>query len=192
MVKEAVKVSKATLKKKPLEFSCRAPVAPPKPRTVLIKGREKPRDPRFDSVSGGEFDAYKCAQAYSFIDDLRAREREALLQAKGGKHSKNDEIDSLLEKMDSQDSARKRMTDFINAKSELRRNEKQQVAQTGKTPFFHSAAQVKQKVLEGKYKQLQKSGKVEAEISKRRKHQDSKEKKQFIPKTRRTVYEDSD
>ena len=193
MVKQIAetKLSKATLKKKPLEFSCRAPVAPPKPRTVLIKGREKARDPRFDSVSGGEFDAFKCAQAYAFLDDMRATEREALVKAKGGKSARNDEIDAVLTKMDSQDSARKRMADLMTAKNELRQGEKAQVAQTGKTPFFHSKAQVKQKALESRFKTLQKSGKVDAEIIKHRKHQAAKEKKQFIPRTRR-VFEDSD
>ena len=83
------------------------------------------------------------------------------------------------------------MTDFMSAKSDLRKGEKERVSQTGKTPYFHSNQQVRSKVLEGKFDKLQKSGKVEAEIVKHRKHQAAKEKKMFIPRTRRN-FEDPD
>ena len=87
--------------------------------------------------------------------------------------------------MDSQDRARKRLADFQEAKGDLRAVEKQKVAETGKTPYFHTTGEIRKKVLEKKFTALKKSGKVEAEIAKRRKHDAAKEKKAFIPMQRR-------
>ena len=185
-IEKPKKLSKATLKRKPMEVSSRRAVEPPRPTFTLIK-REKARDPRFDEISGGEFSATKCAQAYSFLEDMRQDERNRLIIAKGGKSVKNEEIDEILKKMDSQDRARKRLSDFNTARVELLQGERSKVEETGKTPYFHSTKEIRAKVLEKRFDSLKKSGKVDAEIAKHRKHAASKERKNFLPMQRRVV-----
>ena len=181
MVKEDKKVSKATRRSRPQEVSSRAPLAAGALRKAFCP-KPKARDPRMDGVSSGEFNAVKCAQAFGFIDELRQTEKAALRARRG-----DEEALAVLRKMEDQDRQRQRLGDLQKAKSALRASEGKMVQETGKLPFFHNKHVIKNTMLEGKYEKLDKAGKLDMTIAKKRRHEDAKEKKAFVPRVRRQV-----
>jgi ribosomal protein S30 len=173
-------VSKATRRSRPLEVSSRAPT-PVGALTKIFCPKVKARDPRMDGVSSGDFNAAKCAQAYDFIDELRRAEKKAL-SARTDEDAK-----ATLRMMDSQDKQRQRLGDMQTAKATLRTSEGAKVAESGKKPFFHNKQIIKKTMLAQKYDSLTKQGKIDSAIAKKRRHEDAKEKKNFVPRVRRTA-----
>lgn len=173
-------VSKATRRSRPLEVSCRAP-APVSGLTKVFCPQTKARDPRMDGVSTGDFNAAKCGQAFAFIDELRRAEKQALRQRGDA------EAQAVLRSMESQDKQRERLGDLQKARNTLRTSEGAKVAETGKTPFFHNKKEIKKTMLEQKFTALAKSGKIDSAIAKKRRHEDAKEKKDFVPRVRRST-----
>lgn len=142
--------------------------------------KPKARDPRMDGVSSGEFNAVKCGQAFAWIEELREAEKKALRVRRD-----DEEAQTLLRKMENQDRQRQRLAELQKAKSALRTSEGKKVQETGKTPFFHNKQEIKNAMLKDKYSTLEKAGKLDTVLAKKRRHEDAKEKKAFIPRVRR-------
>jgi len=189
--KESIKKS-ASEKSKPLEFSCRRPVAVPKPqRQGLIKRAEEVEDPRFNREVSGNFNAEKFGKAYDFLDDYRQSEKQAIstsLTSKKLSESQREELAKSLTRMESQDAARKRISMEFEIRKELREKELEMVAKTGKKAYFHPRSVVKKIMHERKEGDLKAKGQLERYRAKQEKRKAGDEKKSFgIPKTRRIV-----
>ncbi len=179
-------------KSRPLEFSCRAPVAVPKPqRQGLIKRGEEVLDPRFNREVPGEFNAEKFGKAYDFLDDYRQSEKLEISTKLRSKRLSSDEKDSLtraLTRMESQDVARKRLTIESEIRNELKKKELEAVAKTGKKAYFHPRSAIKRIMTERREGDLKSKGQFERYQAKREKRQASSDRKSFtIPKTRRII-----
>jgi ribosomal RNA-processing protein 36 len=178
-------------KNKPLEFSCRRPVAVPAPqRKGLVKRvEEAPMDPRFNKDVPGEFDAKKFGTSYSFLNEYRADEMKQLKSRLGSKrtsYEEKEEIELTLKRMASQEQARARMALETNIRDELRQKEKELVATTGKKPYFHPRSAIKKLISERNEDSLRKSGKLQQFKAKQEQRSAAKERVN-IPRTRRVV-----
>jgi hypothetical protein len=89
--------------------------------------------------------------------------------------------------MENQDRQRQRLADLQKAKNVLRTSEGKKVQETGKMPFFHTKKDIKNTMLQQQYAKLEKSGKLDVTLAKKRRHEDAKEKKAFVPRVRRTM-----
>jgi len=185
-------------RKKPLEVSSKTPVAPPPTSEApLRKKRPVARDPRFSDLSGPlNMDRFRAS--YSFLDDIREREKDVLQQtikqqSWGGKKRRKaapklsdrevQEAQNVLKSMRQQDSLRQRRGELIDMKRELKQQEKKNIVETGKKPFFYSEGKVKQLLMKKKYEELKKQGKVDAFVKKKRKRQAAKDRK-LLPNQR--------
>ncbi|PFH32891.1 hypothetical protein BESB_015040 [Besnoitia besnoiti] len=118
------------------------------------EAREKGRDPRF-SAACGPLNLRMVSQAYAFLDDMRKQEKEALQSVvKTGRRAAGDDAGGRakrlrkatlqeredakreLQKMQSQDEARKRRRVELDVRQRANRTEREKIATTGKKPFF--------------------------------------------------------
>mmetsp|Transcript_74813 Transcript_74813/g.223064 ORF Transcript_74813/g.223064 Transcript_74813/m.223064 type:complete len:246 (-) Transcript_74813:6-743(-) len=158
------KVKAKAQKGAPLEVSSRRPVQPP--RRAKAK-RNQPRDPRFDDFSGS-LDVDMFRKSYSFIEEYREEELQSLKeQADLLKRRREDpdedydELDeALVDRITSevrrrvrQDKQRRHLGDMRAAELQLKREEREKVRATGKTPYFHKRADVRQLVRQARQKE---------------------------------------
>ncbi len=187
---EPVKKSKSE-KNKPLEFSCRRPAAVPKPQRagLLKRVAETALDPRFNKEVEGEYDSKKFSSCYSFLNDYRQTEKQALesrLSARSTSDQEKIEISQTLKRITSQEAARTRLGMEQEIRDELRKSEKDLVASTGKKPYFHPRSVVKQMISERVEDKLRKSGQLDKFRAKKERRTIAKERVNF-PRTRRVV-----
>lgn len=191
---EIVKKSRSE-KSKPLEFSCRRPVAVPKPKRQGLAPRqqvEEVLDPRFNREVAGEYDSYKFGKAYSFLNDYRESEKKELSERLKSKKLSSEQraaMEKSLARMSSQDLARKRISEESEIRRELKLKELEAVASTGKSAYYHPRSAVKKIMRERQDAKLgQTAGQLERVRSKQEKRRVSKERKfSSMPKTRRLV-----
>lgn len=183
-------------KSKPLEFSCRAPAAVPKPkRQGLMPRRAEPEeveDPRFNRKVAGDFDSYKFGKAYGFLDDYRASEKRDLTERLRSKKLHAEErtaMEKSLARMASQDLARKRLSEESEIRKELKIKELEAVEKTGKKAYYHPRSVVKKIMRERQDSELGKNkGQLERVRSKQEKRKVAKERKHSsMPKIRRVI-----
>lgn len=190
MTTEPSKKSKSE-KNKPLEFSCRHPVAVPKPQRagLLKRAVEAPVDPRFNKDVVGEYDAKKFSSSYSFLNEYRQKEKSTLetrLNNKLTPAEEKFEIEHNLKRIVSQEAARSRLGLEQQIRDELRKEEKDRVALTGKKPYFHPRSVVKKLVSERTEDKMRKKGQLDKFRAKKERRDVAKERVNF-PRTRRVV-----
>lgn len=180
-------------KSKPLEFSCRSPVAVPKPqRQGLIKKQPEDTnlDPRFNRDVAGDFDSSRFGKRYAFLDEYRDAEKKEAMTKLSSKRTSAEEkhmIERDLTRMASQDAARKRATLEAEVRQELKRKELDAVAKTGKSAYYHPRSAVKKIMQEKIEADLRSKGQLERFKAKREKRKAGEQKKVSLPKTRRIV-----
>jgi hypothetical protein len=187
-----VKKKSKSEKSKPMEFSCRAPVAVPKPqRQGLIKRAEEYQDPRFNRDVAGDFNTEMFGKAYGFLNDYRECEKKEMavrLNDRSISAAEKDRISKSLSRMASQDVARAKINQESQIRKELMKKELDLVEKTGKKAYFHPRSAIKKVMRERKEAELQSKGQLDQYRAKREKRKNSADRKTFsIPKTRRVV-----
>merc|ERR1712232_653337 len=104
------------------------------------------------------------AKSYAFLEDYRASELEALkqesnnLKKRGSKRrrasdeSRKLEVEDELRRRTHQDKQRKHLGEFREAELAVKRQEHEKVRTTGKKPYFHRKAAVREMVRETRKK----------------------------------------
>ena len=179
-------------KTKPLEFSCRAPAAVPKPqRQGLIRRQEEFVDPRFNREVAGEFVSSSFGKAFAFLDEYREEEKREIasrIKSKGTGRQERTDLEKALGRMQSQDQARQRITQETDIRKELLNKELEAVAKTGKKAYFHPRSAIRKIMHERRDEELRKSGKLERFRAKEEKRKNSTARKySSMPRTRRVV-----
>lgn len=175
--KTSKRVFKRENKNRPMEMSSKKPVKHSKDGAQVKK--KMTRDPRFDDLSG-EFNEHYFKSNYSFLFDIKAREKEKIkkIMKKEKDPEKKGELQKLFNRMDQQEQAEKQKDKRKDIEKEWKKHEQSQVQQ-GKKPFFLKKTDLRKLELAEKYKELQKSGKLETYLSKKRKKTAQKEKKKL-------------
>ncbi|GIY10262.1 ribosomal RNA processing protein 36-like protein [Caerostris darwini] len=137
-------------------------------------------DPRFDE-SAGSFDNNEFEENYSFIRDIKKREKQEL--EKELKHLEDNaprkkEILYLLKRMKNQETTKK-LLDKQKQERLQKQNEIMEAAKEGKKPYIPKKSDMKMQRLVESYQTLKKSGKLEKYLEKKRRKQFSKDKKRF-------------
>lgn len=171
------RVFKRENKNRPMEMSSKRPVYHSKD-TIPVK-KKTTRDPRFDDLSG-EFNEHYFKTNYSFVFDIKAREKEKIKKKikKEKNPEKKEELRNLLNRIEQQDQAEKQKDKRKELEKEWKKKEKSHV-EHGKKPYFLKKTDLRKLELAEKYKELQKSGKLEKYLSKKRKKTAQKEKKKL-------------
>ncbi|XP_021379961.1 ribosomal RNA processing protein 36 homolog isoform X1 [Mizuhopecten yessoensis] len=164
-------------KNRPMEMSSkrRAPAV----REIIPVKKKVNRDPRFDDLSG-EFREDLFNKSYSFLTDIRVRERDRVQnQLKRVKDSeKKQDLHYLLNRMKQQEMATSQKQKRQDLEKKWKQKEKERVKE-GKNPFYLKKGDLRKLELAEKYRELKKSGKVDNYLSKKRKKTASKEKKKL-------------
>ncbi|CAH1791959.1 unnamed protein product [Owenia fusiformis] len=171
------KVFKRANKNRPMEISSKR--KPKRLREVIEVKKKVHRDPRFDDLSG-EYNEDLFKQSYGFIDDVKAREMKRLKKSMKveADPEKKEKLKYLLDRKVQQDHTEKQKTKRKDADRVLKKQERGLIKQ-GKTPFYLKSADKKKLELAEKYKELKKSGKLEAYLGKKRKKNAQKERKKL-------------
>jgi ribosomal RNA-processing protein 36 len=178
-------------KSKPLEFSCRAPVAIPKPqRQGLLKRSKEYEDPRFNRDVTGDYNPEMFGKAYSFLDEYRSAEKREISEKLKGRIDQQHkaELTRELTRMESQDLARRKISVEKDVRKELKQKEIEMVSKTGKKAYYHPKSIVRKMIQEKKEDELREKGQYEKFKAKQEKRQTSLDRKRFsVPKTRRII-----
>ncbi|XP_071161576.1 ribosomal RNA processing protein 36 homolog [Mytilus edulis] len=171
------RVFKRENKNRPMEMSSKRPVRLSKESDPAKK--KMTRDPRFDDLSG-EYNESYFKSNYSFLYDIKSREKEKIKKTmkKEKDPEKKVELKMLYNRMDQQEQSEKQKDKRKTLEKEWKKKEQSQVKE-GKKPFFLKKTDLRKLELAEKYKELQKSGKLENYLSKKRKKTAQKEKKKL-------------
>jgi len=163
-------------KNRPMEMSSKKPV---KAMQAPAAKTEKVRDPRFDDLSG-EYKETFFKRDYAFISGIEQREKGKLEKRlkKEKQPERQQQLQLLVGKMRQKEQVEKTADQRQQEASERRKEERATLA-AGKTPYYLKAGERKQKELADKYKALQKSGKLDAYLSKKRKKNASKDRRRL-------------
>ena len=178
---EIQKGSKKKAKSEPEEFSSKKRTFGDKPRHVVKNNKKSIRDPRFSDLSGN-FNEQLFEKSYSFVKDIKKGEYETVnKQLKKVKNPEERErLIRLKQKMDNEkqseiDKAKKREL------AKQRRANLQEQTSAGQKPFYLKNSDKKKIELAEKYRELKASGKLEKFMSKKRKRNTQKDKRN-LPK----------
>ncbi|ELT98078.1 hypothetical protein CAPTEDRAFT_116803, partial [Capitella teleta] len=162
---------------RPNEQSSKKPVS--RFREVIQVKKKVIQDPRFSDLCG-TYDETFFKKSFSFIDDIRVRERNELQDqlAKSKDPEEKEKIKYLLNRMTQQDMAGKKKEKSVEIKQKIRVQEKALV-QDGKLPFHLKKSERKKLELAEQYRELKKSGKLEQYLTKKRKKNARKEKRKM-------------
>ncbi|CAN8000306.1 unnamed protein product [Ixodes hexagonus] len=183
MYKEAVfgvdrKKSKQNFKRdnknRPREQSAKHQV--PVYREVFQVKKKVHQDPRFSSRAG-EFDERVFRETYSFVQDIKAKEREELAEMirneKDPRRRKT--LKGLLQKMQNQEASEKIKTKKVELEKQYH---KFLVGHKGDSkPLYLNKTEKRKIELAEKFKELKKAGKLEKYLEKKRKKNVRKERK---------------
>lgn len=171
------KVFKRANKNRPMEISSKKPV--PKFRKAAPVKKKVTRDPRFDDLSG-DYREELFSRSYGFLDDIKHREREKVEKSvkKEKNPEKKKELQFLLNRMKQQELSDNKKEQQKRIERDWKKKEQTRVKE-GKNPFYLKKAERRKLELAEKYKELQKSGKVDAYLGKKRKKTAQKEKKKL-------------
>ncbi|XP_070577301.1 ribosomal RNA processing protein 36 homolog isoform X2 [Ptychodera flava] len=173
-------------KNRPREISSKVRV--PRLREVVTVQKQVRRDPRFDDLSG-EYKEELFDKGYSFVADIRKREKRKVEQAhkKATDESKH-ELGSLLQRMNDQEKSAKLKQDKKRRELELKRKMRE-LAKDGKTPFFLKKSDKRKLELAERYRELKTKGQLDKYMAKKRK-KNAKKDKRHLP-GRQTGQDDS-
>ena len=155
----------------PKEQSSKKPVS--RFRTVINTQTKKPRDPRFDTLSG-HFNQDLFEKSFSFLKDHRQQEITQLrqrIQEEKDIYAKEKLVKLLTSILSQQAANNKKKSDQSLVRQ--RRKLETELVKNGKKPFFLKRSDVKKEQLIHKYKA---SGDVAKALEKRRKHQSAKQR----------------
>ncbi|MBN3308074.1 RRP36 protein, partial [Amia calva] len=175
--KSAPKKVKRQNKNKPMETSAKRHV--PFLRQVVPVKKAISRDPRFDDLSG-EFKPEIFEKTYSFIDDIKRKEKELILKKlKTVKAAeRKEQLQLLLRRVENQEKAQQ-MKQLQREKELEFKKQQRELAQQGKRPFFLKKSDKRKLELADKYSELKKSGKLENFLVKKRKRNAIKDRKKL-------------
>ena len=164
---------KRSSKHAPIEMSSKKPVS--RKRDIISDTKPKPRDPRFDPISG-PLDEGKFKRAYAFLDSYRDDEikklREALRKAKSGDEKEG--LKRQLKSLEGRRDTERKKAEEQRVLEEHKKQEKELVKQ-GKQPFYLKKAEQKRRLLAERFKKMNK-GQVEKAIVKKRKKEATKDR----------------
>ncbi|EFN58403.1 hypothetical protein CHLNCDRAFT_140335 [Chlorella variabilis] len=173
-------------KHRPVEMSSKKPV--PVFRDTLQGGKRDVRDPRFESLSGGQYKEEQFKRRYAFLYDdklpaERAELRAALGKAKGG--AAREALQARMQHVEQQlrsEEARRKREGF---KQQVKAKERASV-KDGKRPFYLKKSEQRRLELVAKYEELKAAGpgKLEQYLTKRRKRNAAKDHR-HLPAGRR-------
>jgi len=177
--KSGSKSFKRTNKNRPMEMSSKKPVKII--RDHVKKNKCVTRDPRFDDLSG-EYSETFFNTAYSFIGDVKQREKEKLEgKLKKEKDPENKEkLQFLINRMTQQEKSERQKEQRQEQEQKFKKQERELVKE-GKTPFYLKKSDKKTLELAEKFKELSKSGKVDKFLMKKRKKNAAKDRKKLPP-----------
>uniref|UniRef100_A0A1I7VGM1 rRNA biogenesis protein RRP36 n=1 Tax=Loa loa TaxID=7209 RepID=A0A1I7VGM1_LOALO len=162
--------------KRPREVSSKIPVS--KFRNVFENEKlERPIfDPRFDSRCG-EFNDYIYHNNYSFLDEIRQREKKILIEelknaTEEGNVNRN-RLKEALRKMKNQEKTRADVNRRKEIIRELRHENNERMRQ-GLPPIFKTRAQIRELIWRKKYDDLKGGKKLEKYLRRKTKKQDKK------------------
>ena len=166
-------------KNAPLEMRSNKPVG--RFRQIKLNSSEavgtyKPHDPRFSDLNG-RLNTQKFYESYDFLDEYQQSEAVKLEKSLKKYKANSDaalEISEELMKMRQQMSERRKKLREVKRVNELMAVEKSKI-KDGKKPFFLKKNALKEKLLEDRYDELKKEGKLKKFIDKKRKRNSSKD-----------------
>ncbi len=166
-------------KNAPLEMRSNKPVG--RFRQIKLNSSEavgtyKPHDPRFSDLNG-RLNTQKFYESYDFLDEYQQSEVVKLEKSLKKFKANSDaalEISDELMKMRQQMSERMKKLRDVKRVNELMAVEKSKI-KDGKKPFFLKKNALKEKLLEDRYDELKKEGKLKKFIDKKRKRNSSKD-----------------
>ncbi|KAK2182555.1 hypothetical protein NP493_348g00000 [Ridgeia piscesae] len=171
------RVFKRANRHRPMETSSKIRVS--QFREVIPVKKQVRRDPRFDDLSG-EFNETIYKHTYSFLGDVREREKQTLVKEmrKVKDADRKKEIKALLRRMTEQDNQEKQK-DRKRERTLERKKKERELVKEGKKPYFLKKSVEKKLDLAEKYSELKKSGKVEKYLSKKRKKTAAKDRRRL-------------
>ncbi|KAI0213636.1 Ribosomal RNA processing protein 36-like protein [Lamellibrachia satsuma] len=168
------RVFKRANRHRPMEMSSKIRVS--QFREVIQVKKQVRRDPRFDDLSG-EFNETIYKHTYSFLGDVRDREKQKLVKEmrKVKDTDRKKEIKALIRRMENQEKQKDRQQE----RAMERKKKEQELVKQGKRPYFLKKSIEKKLDLAEKYSELKKSGTVEKYLSKKRKKAAAKDRKKL-------------
>ena len=145
------------------------------PEKGIFTKKSKPRDPRFDNLSG-KFNKNFFDINYKFVDEIRNMEVEELKQALA-ENKYPDQAEQIQKVLNKKLQEINRVTDerrYSSVKSNLLKQEREKVKQ-GKQPYFHTKAEIKRLAKEQKIQELKSEGNLGKYLSNKKKKQKRKE-----------------
>jgi ribosomal RNA-processing protein 36 len=165
-------------KNRPMEMSSKRPVS--RSRTVVSTGKQVThRDPRFDDLSGSFEESY-FKHNYSFITDIRLREKQKLLKMlrKSKDPDKAVELQNLITRLTQQEKAEHEKEERKKREQMWKKKEKELVVQ-GKKPFYLKKSEKRKLELAAKFSELEQTGQVSKYIVKKKKKNAKIDKKRL-------------
>lgn len=154
-------------------MSSKRPVS--RKRDIVTDTKPKPRDPRFDPLSG-PLDEAKFKKAYAFLDSYRDDEinklREAVKKTKNA--DAKEDLKRQLKSLEGKRDAERKKAEEQRVLEEHKKREKELVKQ-GKRPFYLKRAEQKKRLLAERYKTMNKK-QVEKAIVRKRKKEATKDR----------------
>jgi len=147
------------------------------PRHVVKNMKRSTRDPRFNDLSGA-YNEELFQKSYAFVDDIKKNEYESV--KKQLKKVKNtEEKEKLLKLKQKMDTESKVKAEQAKRREMSKQRKKEMAEQTdgGKKPFYLKNSDKKKIESAEKYKELKASGKLDKYMSKKRKRNTQKDKK---------------
>lgn len=171
-------------KNRPSEISSKIetslnPIKKVNPKSTVEK-KPKRIDPRFDSLYG-EFNKRVFENNFSFLNDIRSKEKKKLqkkLKQKGS-NEKQDKVKLLLQRIENQDREKQK----LEAKEKIMLEQKQkrlEALKEGKKPLFLRKRESKLLQLVGQYEDLKSRGKLNKHIKQKSIHIVGNEKKKML------------
>lgn len=148
-----------------------------KPRHVVKNDKRSVRDPRFSDLSG-HFNDDLFQKSFSFIQDMKKNEYDEVkkqLKKVKGKEQKEDLL-RLKQKMDNERNLEVEKEKRRELNKERKSKQSEQTKE-GKRPFYLKNSDKKKIELAEKYRELKASGRLEKFMSKKRKRNAQKDRK---------------
>jgi ribosomal RNA-processing protein 36 len=148
-------------------------------RHVVPVRKQEARDPRFGERSG-KYNSAMFKKAYFFIDDIKEREKKMAERElhKTKNPERKSQLHKLLQKMESQKIAEQKQEEMKALEREHKKARRQWQSE-GKKPFFLKKSVQKRLELAEKYKELKKNGRLEKYLTKKRRRNAQRDRRQL-------------
>lgn len=132
----------------------------------------KPRDPRFDNLSG-HYNKHLFGESYKFLDEYRMKEFSELKAL--FKQTKDPQVKKLMDKKKQEIDAVDYDKKALAIKQNFRAKQKKAIEQ-GKQPYFLSKTAIKQQLHEQKIDELRQSKKYDKYAARKRAREDKRDR----------------